>query len=82
MWRRWKATAVEWIAVIIACAASMLALVSMFVTAICVGIIWSQESRIDALSESVDVYRIRSAKLNAYLAARGIPTEEIYDESD
>lgn len=82
LWNRWKATAIEWLAVIIACAASTLAIICMFISAICIGIIWSQENRIDALEDDIDVYRIRAAKLNAWMAANGVPTEVIYDDDD
>lgn len=39
-----------------------------------------QDRHITSLEGDIDVYRIRAAKLNAYLAARGIKPEEIYDE--
>lgn len=39
-----------------------------------------QDAKISELADDIDVYRIRLAKLNAWLAARGIPTEEIYDD--
>ncbi len=78
-WLKWKATSVEWLAVIIACAASMMALVSMFVVAICVGIIWSQENRIDELEGEVETYSNRTIRFESWLKSKGIP-EEIEDE--
>lgn len=78
-WLRWKATAVEWLSVIIACIAAGIALISMLVNSLALGIIWAQDNRIDQLNDSVEVYRIRAAKLDAYLKAKGVPTDDVYD---
>lgn len=79
-WVRWKATAIEWLAVVVACAASMLALVSMFVVAICVGIIWSQEARIDEIQSDVRIYSNRTIRLETWLKSKGITLEEIEND--
>ena len=55
-------------------------MVSMTKTSEYNAVVEQQNYRIESLSDSIDVYRIRAAKMNAYLAAHGVPTEEIYDE--
>ena len=77
-WLRWKATAVEWLSVIIACASTVIALISMFVTSIALGVIWAQEQRIDALETEVRIYSNRSIRLETWLKSKGL--EEIYDD--
>ncbi len=37
-------------------------------------------AQIDQLNGSVNVYRIRAAKMDAWLKAHGVPTGEIYDD--
>lgn len=76
-WGRAKKTANEYIAVILACLSLVLSIVSMVVT---LSYAMYLESRVTEQQDSLDIYRIRSAKLNAWLAANGIPIDEVYDE--
>ena len=47
--------------------------------AFCVGIIWSQENRIDDLEGEVETYSNRTIRLETWLKSKGIP-KELYDE--
>ncbi len=38
------------------------------------------QAQIQDLSEDIGVYRIRAAKMDAWLKVHGVPTEEIYDD--
>ena len=80
-WLRWKATATEWLSVIIACTSLILSLLSVIV-AIHANIRTDyQDQHIADLKDSVGVLRIRQAKMDAHLKAHGVPVEEIYDDT-
>ena len=80
LWDRWRATAIEWLAVIIATSALLVAFASVLVCSITIAVLVSTRAEVAELNESMNVYRIRAAKLNAYLAARGVNLEEIYHD--
>ena len=70
-WTRWKVTATEWLAVIIACTATVIAIISMFVTSICIGVLFSQRNEVKALADEVRIWQIYSQNLHAELIAEG-----------
>ena len=78
-WVRWKETATEWLAVILAGLALILSIVALVVT---FSSTLYLNSRVEEQQGSINTYRIRAAKLNAWLAANGIPTTEIYGDND
>jgi len=59
LWKQWKITAREWLAVIIASVATLVSIIAMFVTAICIGIIFAQSGRIEELSDKIGVLTVR-----------------------
>ena len=82
-WSRWRTTAIEWLSVIISVFSLLVAFTSMIVSAVIVSHLASKQAltqhKVDNLQQSVDVYRIRAAKMDAWLKAHDVPTEEIYD---
>lgn len=58
-WERSKRTALELIAIIIASISGVIAIIAMFVAAICIGIIVAQQGRIEELSDKIGVLEVR-----------------------
>ena len=83
-WLKWRAVSIEYVAVIISVLAALIAVIwgglAMLVIGYQSGTINAQNERIEDLSGDIDVYRIRAAKMDAWLKAHGVPTEEIYNE--
>ena len=41
-----------------------------------------QAQTIAGLEDDIDVYRIRAAKMNAWLSANGVPTHQVYGDTN
>ena len=80
LWNRAKLTSVEWLSVIIAGLSVLIALTALFQSIYANVRSELQQVMIIELKGDVDVLRIRTAKMDAWLKAHGVPTEEIYNE--
>lgn len=84
IWGHWKSVSIEWMSVIISVTATVVAIISVVfsvaASAYTYSRIYAQEKQVEQLTESINVYRIRAAKLNAWLAAKGIPLKDVYGE--
>ena len=78
-WTRWRTTAIEWLAVILAGLSLILSIASLVVSSSSAIYL---HSRVTEQQTSLNTYRIRAAKLNAWLAANGVPVDEIYGEDN
>ena len=58
-WERSKRTALELLAIIIAGMSAGIAIISMFVAAICFAVAWAQSGRIEELSDKIGVLEVR-----------------------
>lgn len=70
-WTRWKATSIEWLGVIVSCASLVVSIISMFISALCIGIVWQQDKDIERLNDKNEVTQIYVSKLHAKLEAEG-----------
>ena len=75
-----KADVIDNAAVIVAGLAVLISAFSLLFGGVALYAAHVANERTTELQGSIDVYRIRAAKLNAYLAAHGIDTKEIYGE--
>lgn len=58
-WERSKRVALELVAIIIASISGVIAIIAMFVTALCVGLVVAQQDRIEELSDKIGVLEVR-----------------------
>ena len=65
--------------VIISALAVMIAAFSLLFGGVSLYAVHVANERTAELSSSIDVYRIRAAKMDAWLKAHGVPTEKVYD---
>lgn len=80
VWLRWKATAIEWLAVIlsgVAVAIAFVGLVFSIHSSVSVGY---AKKDVDRLNDNVEVLTVRYANLLSYLKAKGIDLPEENDE--
>ena len=74
-WQRWKATATEWLSVIIASAAMFVSLVALIISIHSSVRVSYMAEDVAQLREEVDVLGMREAKIQAWLDAHGVEIE-------
>lgn len=79
-WAKWRKTAIEWLAVIISSASLIISLIALSGLAVCIAVIYAQDAQIEEISTKSNMAFTRLGRIESWLTAHGIDTEEIYDE--